>query len=323
MILAIGNSGNYEHEAFSSVLAVLRRMGNDARLFRQDKCLSGEYITFEIKDAKAAYSVVIDGIKHDVSEFDAIWYLKPHLPKELREHPNQEFRYFIDRQFRSLRQSIQIAFSDKRWLNDPRQMEQAENKPVQLAAAAQVGLSVPETIITSDSIAVRQFFDRVGGEAVIKLLASSPLPNRVIYTNKLDQAALRDLDRLKYAPAIVQKMVPKAYELRITIVGDQLFAARIDSQSDPETSLDWRRLPLVNDFKVVMAQHSVPFDIRAKLLDFMGALGLRFGCVDMVVTPAGEHVFLEVNPNGQWCFVQKRTGADIATAIARALLGIQ
>jgi pyruvate carboxylase len=53
----------------------------------------------------------------------------------------------------------------------------------------------------------------------------------------------------------------------------------------------------------------------------MRSLGLRFGALDFLVTPEGEWVFLEVNPNGQRAFVEQATGLPIAAAIAGALSG--
>ena len=90
---------------------------------------------------------------------------------------------------------------------------------------------------------------------------------------------------------------------------------------DEATALDWRRKPLLNDFAVRMEPLDLPRGVKDRLCAFMRSLGLRFGCVDMIVTPSGEHVFLEVNPNGQWYFVQLRTGQAIAEAIADILVG--
>ena len=52
----------------------------------------------------------------------------------------------------------------------------------------------------------------------------------------------------------------------------------------------------------------------------MSELGLVFGAIDMICTPAGEHVFLEVNPGGEWGMLERDLGLPIADAIARALL---
>jgi hypothetical protein len=55
--------------------------------------------------------------------------------------------------------------------------------------------------------------------------------------------------------------------------------------------------------------------VEEKLLRLMQRLGLAFGAVDMRRTPDGRHVFLEINPAGQWLFVEDRTGQPITGAL--------
>lgn len=52
----------------------------------------------------------------------------------------------------------------------------------------------------------------------------------------------------------------------------------------------------------------------------MRHVGLNYGCIDMIVTPNGEYVFLEINPSGQWYFVQMKTNMDIASAIVDLII---
>lgn len=122
------------------------------------------------------------------------------------------------------------------------------------------------------------------------------------------------------SPSIFQPVIPKAYELRITVVGKKIFAAKIYSQDDVETALDWRRKPKLNDFAVKMEQTKLPVKAESKIFAFMKEIGLKFGCIDMIVTPEGEYIFLEINPNGQWYFVQLKTEVQIAKEIAKLLL---
>jgi D-alanine-D-alanine ligase-like ATP-grasp enzyme len=54
-------------------------------------------------------------------------------------------------------------------------------------------------------------------------------------------------------------------------------------------------------------------------MELMRIFGLQYGAVDFRVTPEGEHVFLEVNPAGEFLFISRRTGQPIAEAVAAAL----
>jgi len=320
MILAIGNSGVYEMKAYQAVFAALERYGKTAKLFKQDKCLQGEYLHFEIIGGKAKYSVIIDGQVYDLGQFSAIWYMKPHLPRELLNYNPVEHRQFIDRQFHVLRQAIWNLCRDKKWLNDPWAIQMAESKIYQLEVAIRNGFKVPETCITSDPEKVKRFYQEHSGKIIVKLLAVSPMLNQVIYTNKVTAKQMQDIDSVKMSPSIFQEIVPKAYELRITVVGDKIFAVKIHSQQDEETSLDWRRKPKLNDFDVKMEPITLPSNIEWQIYGYMQALNLQFGCIDMIVTPDGDYIFLEINPNGQWYFVQLKTELQIAQAIAELLI---
>jgi glutathione synthase/RimK-type ligase-like ATP-grasp enzyme len=130
-----------------------------------------------------------------------------------------------------------------------------------------------------------------------------------------------DIDTVKFAPSIFQEMVEKDYELRLTIVGEQVFACKIDSQASDVTSLDWRKEASLIDYSVNMDSTVIPEKIHVKIIQFMRAMGLVFGCIDLIVDKRGEYVFLEINPNGQWWFVQQRTNVDIAKSIANKLMG--
>lgn len=114
MILAIGNASVYELSAFNSVCEILKQRGHKAVLFKQDKCLEGEFLTFEVINGQQRYFITIDGMQYDVNEFSAVWYLKPHLPQELLNYPIVEYRQFTHKQFYAMRESIWTIFQNKR-----------------------------------------------------------------------------------------------------------------------------------------------------------------------------------------------------------------
>ena len=66
--------------------------------------------------------------------------------------------------------------------------------------------------------------------------------------------------------------------------------------------------------------HVLPDDVLDKLRQLMSILRLVYGAIDMRLTPDGEYVFLEVNPAGQWQFVEERTAQPITDALASYLL---
>lgn len=320
MILSIGNSSTYEVDAFQAVVNELEKRGHKAVLFKQDKCLEGEYLVFNIINNKLVYSVVVDGKMYNIDDFSAIWYMKPHLPVSLMKFEPTEYRQFIQKQFWSMRIALWSIFCHKKWLNNPWNVQIAEDKLFQLKCAIQVGFNVPETLATSDPNRVKNFYKKHNGNIIVKTLGISPMIDKVLYTNKLTNEDIMRINSVKMSPSIFQVCISKKYELRITVVGDKIFPVKIYSQGDEATSLDWRRKPELNDFSVKMEQTTLPVKIEQCICRYMKSINLRYGCIDMIVAENNEYIFLEINPNGQWYFVQLHTEAQIAKAIAELLI---
>lgn len=320
MILAIGNSGVYEFNAFRSVVEELVILGENAILFKQDKCLEGEYLAFGVAGGRSYYNIVVDGREYSIDDFSAIWYMKPHLPIELMEFESAEYRHFIHRQFLAMRTAIWSVFSNKKWIDDPWKIQKAEDKIFQIHLAEVAGFEIPDTLVTSDPERIKFFYERCGGNMIVKILSTSPMVGRVVYTNRVTPENLSLIESVRSSPSIFQACIEKKYELRITVVGDKIFPVKIHSQGDKLSALDWRRKPLLNDFEVKMEATVLPLQFEDMIRRYMKLLGLRFGCIDVIVTPEDRYIFLEINPNGQWYFVQLNTGEKIAKEIARLLV---
>lgn len=208
-------------------------------------------------------------------------------------------------------------------LDPPDVLQRAPYKPRQLELARAVGLDVPRSLLANDPRAVRAFAARCPGGLVVKLLDSAgllvragdrlaPLPTRTVTPAELREPG--GLDGLDLCPMLFQERVPKALELRLTIVGREVFAAAVD----PRGADDWRGDPgLVAAFR----PHRLPDELRARVLRLLDHLRLNFATVDMIVTPDGRHVFLEVNTVSYFDFVERATGLPIAAAVADLLLG--
>jgi glutathione synthase/RimK-type ligase-like ATP-grasp enzyme len=203
------------------------------------------------------------------------------------------------------------------WVNHPHCHTRANSKPAQLYAACKVGLEVPPTVITNDPEEVREFAARSAGDLVYKAHSQSLNlePGKALYTGLLTEKELKKLDLIRVSPGIFQKYVTKSYEVRTTVVGSQIFSGRIDSQASAETKVDWRHKPFEIEEKPVI----LPSDVEAKIRALMQSFGLVYGAFDFIVTPEGRHVFLEVNPAGQYLWVEATTKLPITAAIAEML----
>jgi len=204
-------------------------------------------------------------------------------------------------------------------MSHPAAIWQAEYKPYQLHIAANLGLPIPRTIVTNDPTAVRSAFDTFG-QLIVKPTRTGYLTERgteyAVYTSRVLPEHLNQLEDVRWSPSIYQALVPKKYDVRVTIVGDQCFTAAIDSQSDPAAVLDWR---LTEDPALPHFTADLPAAVRDGLLRLMKALQLTFGAVDLIETPGGDYVFLEVNPNGQWLWLDQILDLGISDAVAEWL----
>jgi glutathione synthase/RimK-type ligase-like ATP-grasp enzyme len=126
------------------------------------------------------------------------------------------------------------------------------------------------------------------------------------------------LDSLPECPLTIQNYIEKAYELRVTVVGDRDFACKIDSQvAGGNTSVDWRRYNLP---KTPHSQYTLPSNVREQLISFHAYFGLAASSFDLVRSRDGDYVFLESNPYGQWLWIEDLTGLQITEAITDLLL---
>lgn len=210
------------------------------------------------------------------------------------------------------------------FINHPAANEVAWSKHLQMRLARGCGLLVPATYIGSDSTLALNFARRLwetGRRCCTKNLESIPLEldgvEHVRLTKLFNESDIAELDGLAICPMIFQEYVEKKCEYRVTIVGQEVFACRIDSQSaGGKTATDWRHY---NFSATPHHTAELPVRVRDGLVQLVAALGLTYGAADMVENPAGEFYFLELNSTGQWLWIEQLTDLPISMAIARHL----
>lgn len=251
----------------------------------------------------------------------AIWYRRPasfEFPKDF----SVEASVFADKETRAVVQGL-WKIIDCLWVNDPDLNRIAELKINQLKRAKSLGFNIPQTLITNDPDKVIEFFKKNKGDIVVKTLSGGIIGEgneaTGIYSSVIRNKKLASIDLVKYTPTLFQEYVPKRSELRITVVGNQVFAAEIDSQSNPNTIIDWRR----DIDNVPHRIFNLPETESERCLKLVRSFGLNFGAIDMIRTPENDLVFLEINPNGQWAWIEDATGMPISKAMVNLLSGIK
>ncbi len=200
-------------------------------------------------------------------------------------------------------------------------MEIAKNKVMQLRKARSIGFDVPRTIVTNNPDSVKDFFELCGGNIVFKTMALGFLDYGEkgfnVPTTLITETHLGKLGLITSCPSLFQELVDKKYDIRVTIVGDKVFAVKIDSQKHSATSIDWRKPQFISELGYQIVD--LPDTVKNMCLKITHDLGLRFGAIDLALSKDGKYYFFEINPNGQWQWVEYFTGACISGAIADML----
>lgn len=249
------------------------------------------------------------------------WYRRPGVPQIDSMVTEDGLRSYAFEESAELLQAL-YALIDLKWLNDPFAIRKAESKPFQLLLARELGFNVPMTLITTDPKKVNEFYESCLGQVVVKPLRraifKSGRDEYVIFTSKLAEKDRGALESVRYAPSIYQEFINKALDIRVTVVGNKIFTAAIHSQDSYKTMVDWRRGEKID---LPYEVYELGEDIREKCVRLVQQLGLKFGAIDLVQSRSGDFYFLEINPNGQWAWIEERLGLDISGAIIDILTG--
>jgi hypothetical protein len=257
-----------------------------------------------------------DGDTVRLGEVRSAYFRRPEVPNTDTTGEDQHHSYRRD-EWLSLLKSIYL-FLDNRWFSHPSSILLAEDKPRQLRLARSAGFKIPETIVSNSFEEVRRFAagKMVIGKPLRHALFESNGEERVIFTTRLPEFVESDKDSIGAVPAIYQMEIIKECDVRVTVVGERAFAVTIDSQSKDETITDWRKGSFPD---LVHEAVHLPAALEAACVNLVKRLGLRFGAIDLVLDREGHYWFLECNPNGQWAWIENRTGLPISVAIVDEL----
>lgn len=193
------------------------------------------------------------------------------------------------------------------------------SKILQHRAALEVGFSVPDTLYPNDPREIRAFLQRHRRVVYKPLFTQAWTVGETTLasaTTLLSEEMVEDDEVLQAMPGVFQALTEKAWELRVTVLGRRTLTARVLSQQTEEGRLDWRRAY----GELVLEPTELPTEVAERCFELLDRLGLIFGCFDFIVTPEGEHVFLEVNQAGQFLFVEEATGQPLLDAFTELLI---
>lgn len=250
------------------------------------------------------------------SQVSCVWFRKAFMELSLEEREITDAGFKIWRkEWNSTLLGIQNSLKKLPCLNPLRKAFKGENKFYQMDVAQEVGFEMPETLVSNSKADILDFV-RNHKKSIFKMM-NQDLYNidgeyKSLYSNVISAS---DVDKFRddeENPLVFQEYVEKQFEVRYTVVEENHFVCKIDSQASKRANEDWRRYDLSH------TPHSIiepPADVKEKVIRMMEILGLEYGALDFIVTPRNKWIFLEINCTGQYLWIEELTGLQISSAI--------
>lgn len=318
MILIVSNKGDITSDFFISKADAL---GLEYFRLNTEDFPTAVDVCFRIDSANQICGYIDDGISRvDLSAIKGIWYRRPR-PSEISDQvTDKHVRELCLREANASLEGI-IKSINCNWVSHPDSIRAAESKVYQLSTASLLGFRLPSTQITNVQSEMLGFGNTVGpdGRFIIKMISGGRIINGeqeyLIYTNLID---LQDdlLEGAHFTANFLQEFVKKEADIRVNVFGNNVFATRIDPPKDfGEPFVDWRK----HQDEVEYRMFDLPGQLEKKCIELVRHMGLSFSAMDFVLDEKGEYYFLEMNPNGQWAWIEDKTGAELSKALANAL----
>lgn len=259
--------------------------------------------------------------KYRLDDISAIWYRRAYnMANGLKEELDGKF---LGAALGEIRNTLFGFFesADVYSLGKPSVYRRLDSKEEQLKIAVKIGLKIPETCITNNPDEAKQFVLK-HRNVIAKMQTGFAIyedgVENVVFTNVITEEKLEELDTLLYCPMQFQKKIEKKKELRVTIVGRDVYAFEIDSQQSERAKVDWRKDGVNLIDKWIPTE--LPADIEAKLLELLDVYHVDYGAIDMIVSPEDDYYFIEINAAGEFFWLDNLTeGNLISKSIADVL----
>ena len=302
------------------VITALKKRGEKALLLDAGDFPSSISLAAHINSgAEWKGHIVYDGEHYALEDIQSILYRRPThyrvaeaLPTQIQEFAENE----ASKGFGGILRSLNCF-----WISRPDALNAAGYKPRQLQIARELGMNIPRTLLTNNPQAALDFFHACNGDIIIKALHATNVGideehYAAIYTNKVTMASLQYIEQIRITAHLLQERIEKAFEVRVVVVGQRVFAVRINSQHSATAQIDFRAA--YNDLTYEVYQ--LPQEVEQQCRLMVKQMGLQYSAIDLAVTKEGKHIFFENNCAGQYQWLEYFTGVPITEAIVDLLL---
>jgi hypothetical protein len=308
------------------VASHLRRKGADFLWLDYAQLPADAQLSFHCPAAGRVERLLhLDGRVYDLGKITAAWTHRPTAPRPDRRIRGAVEQGYVSKEALDFFNGV-LETLDCLWVPAPRwQVWRGQYKPLQLQLAGELGFELPPTLMTNRPDDFLAFHRRHHGRLISKAVYNGCVPPgqtespdaAFIFTEVVSGRDVGYAHAVRYCPVTFQPYVHKQLELRVTVVGGRVFAAAILSQDTNRTRYDWRHFDL---YHTGHRPFELPADLERRCAELVRRLDLTFGAIDLILTPDGRYVFLEINPSGQWMWLEKQAGLPISEAIADLLM---
>jgi hypothetical protein len=265
--------------------------------------------------------LTIRGERLSAAEVNHVWYRRPKPVKPPVETSPPE-AWQIAYEWSEAIEGFLAHIPLPCWINHPSCNVNASHKLEQLTRAKSIGLSIPETVVTQSPDTLASLWTRWKGAVIAKPLGcgyverATPDQDTHIFTNQLTERDLERADSLGACPTLFQQLVDKTDDVRVVTVDQEVTAIAIRGLDQTgRQRVDIRR----NNMSDVEYQRvDLPNAVARPLIELVQSYSLRFAAIDLAIDRNGNWVFFEVNPNGQWAWLDLAGASDIASSFVRS-----
>ena len=319
MILIVSNKEDYTADYFISKIENSNE--NFFRFNTEDFLINYEFIYIDSID-KSKWKLKNKTNSKIIcsNNITGVWYRRPKIPNLNNTKPTDKIEFSLMLEAKNIYYDF-LRTINANWISHPDALMRAENKLMQLKIAKSVGFSVPESILTN-SICDAEIFAQKHETICVKPLRNGSYSDNknhyIIYNQVLSKEDFSLLSLVPNFPTLLQVYIEKEYEIRVIVVNDKVFSVLIDSQANDRTKIDWR---VDNCHNVNYSICELPKKIEKKCLKLVAKFDLAFASMDLIFSKKKEYYFLDLNPNGQWGWLDSELNLNISNYLLKYLKG--
>ncbi len=275
-------------------------------------------ITGKFSDKCESTIAIREGNSLDLSTVKSIWYRRAVSPNFSASNFSQGENNFINGELKHLIEGLLLGL-DAKWINSIDSVYLGERKLYQLTIASRIGFKTPTSLVTNDANQAREFKKSQGNTIICKPIYHGLLVEQhstsAIHTSRVNDV---DLDILETTnlPSYFQNEIQRICDVRVTVIGNDIYTVEIEH--DTTKTPDWRE----KDQTVHQKVADIPDVLKRMIIKLMEKMNLTFGAIDFIKDKNGNYIFLEINPAGEWAWLENDLGLPISDSFIKAFYGI-